>query len=78
MTHTFTATEVRSDSGLTVGWRLTTHPGGETLLIFADQRGMPGFRVGDAFTPGYCRTLANGETVTFTATEPVGPPKPAH
>ena len=58
--------EVRSEnSGELVGFELVTHPGGQKLLVFADQLGMPGFRIGDAFVPGYGDALAIGDATTF-------------
>lgn len=36
-------------SGAPIGLRLTTRPGGQSLLVFYDQVAMPGFRLGDAF-----------------------------
>ena len=59
--------EVRSkNSGELVGFELVTHPGGQKLLVFADQLGMPGFfRIGDAFVPGYGDALAIGDATTF-------------
>ncbi|MDP3871289.1 MAG: hypothetical protein Q8Q80_01380 [Methyloversatilis sp.] len=53
--------EARSEAdGELVGYRLTTEPGGQTLLVFADQAAMPGFRLGDAFVPGY------GDRINYT------------
>lgn len=58
--------EVRSkNSGDLIGFELVTHPGGQKLLVFADQLAMPGFRIGDSFVPGYGDTLVIGESTVF-------------
>ena len=62
MTDILSIQEVRGQlSGALIGFELTTHPGGEKLLVWADQRGMPGFRLGDAFVPGYGEKLEMGK-----------------
>ena len=68
--------EVRSkNSGELVGFELVTHPGGQKLLVFADQLGMPGFRIGDAFVPGYGDALAIGDATTFNGASDTGAAK---
>lgn len=39
----------------TIGWRITI--GSQRFLIFKDQAGMPGVRIGDAFVPGLLQTI---------------------
>lgn len=43
--------EAKNCHGKVIGWRLNV--GTDTLLVFVDQEGMPGFRQGNAFVPGY-------------------------
>ena len=62
MTDVLSIQEVRGQfSGALVGFELTTHPGGEKLLVWADQKGMPGFRIGHAFSPGFGEVLVMGK-----------------
>jgi hypothetical protein len=62
MTDILSIQEVRGQvSGALIGFELTTHPGGEKLLVWADQKGMPGFRIGDGFVPGYGEKLEMGK-----------------
>ncbi len=60
MTDILSIQEVRGRDSL-VGFELTTHPGGEKLLVWADQKSMPGFRIGYAFVPGYGDKLEMGK-----------------
>jgi hypothetical protein len=41
------------EKGKVIGLRLTITATGQTLLIFADQAAMPGFREGKGFVPSY-------------------------
>lgn len=59
-----TLDEIRTDPGdRLVGYRLTTHPGGETVLVFADQSALPGFRLGRDFVAGLGHALITAKTI---------------
>ena len=52
---------------LLVGLRLTAQ-NGETLLVFSDQKEMPGFRIGSNFSSGICDPVEY-KTVTLSKAE---------
>jgi hypothetical protein len=79
MTDILSIQEVRGQhSGALIGFELTTHPGGEKLLVWADQRGMPAF----AWAMRLCRAtarrwrLASARRCAWTPNvESSGPPR---
>lgn len=66
MNELMTVQEVRTPDGSElVGFELTAMPGGQKLLLFADQARMPGFRIGDNFVPSLGQNLQMGKRSVF-------------
>lgn len=53
-----TIEEAKDEGGEIIGFRLSV--GDQSLLVFSDQQGMPGFRHGEKFIPSY------GQEITYT------------
>lgn len=54
MSVTLKIEEAREESsGDLIGYLLSIDPGGDTVLVWANQNPMYGFRVGKGFTPAY-------------------------
>ena len=65
MTEVLRIQEVRGQlSGALVGFKLTTSPGGESVIVFADQKHMPGFRLGE-FVAGISEQLEYGKSTVL-------------